>query len=340
MRRGERSIRLAGKHVFFAELVCGNFEAFAHALPAVPFQGVLTSDFAAQPDLFNLCRLCLAHGARIESTAEGFRLRKDNRAMLLSPRHLVYTADIAAKFDMYFSLLVPEQQEDGLLVLDYSRPGKLQRYAGSGLEFEMASFPEEEEAIEEYFRWYRPKAGDLVFDMGAHCGVSTYHMAKLVGPEGKVVCFEPDPTNFEILKRNLARHGLANVEAQAMAIASKSGELAFNAEGTIGSSLSSLLLRESVGRTVTVQAITLAEAFARWGTPAFCKIDIEGAELEVIGGSGETLRACRTHFALDTNHPQADGKMTAEEIETIFRGYGYEAASEANPLLTTWARPQ
>jgi len=57
----------------------------------------------------------------------------------------------------------------------------VQRYAKSGLEFEMASFPEEEDAIEEYFRWYRPKSGDLVFDMGAHCGVSTYWLSKLVG---------------------------------------------------------------------------------------------------------------------------------------------------------------
>jgi hypothetical protein len=56
---------------------------------------------------------------------------------------------MAERFELYFDPLVPRKQ-DGLMILDYSRPGTVQRYAKSGLDFEMASFPEEEEAIEEY----------------------------------------------------------------------------------------------------------------------------------------------------------------------------------------------
>lgn len=74
--------------------------------------------------------------------------------------------------------------------------------------------------------------------------------------------------------------------------------------------------------------------------PAFCKIDIEGAEVEVVASSAELLKKHKVNFALDTNHPKADGAMTSGEVETMFRSYGYEAASEANPLLTTWARPR
>jgi FkbM family methyltransferase len=266
-------------------------------------------------------------------------LRKGKQAMVLSPKHLVYSPEMAELFDLYFSPLRPEMRE-GLEVLDYSRPGILQTYRSSGLQFEMASFPEEEEAIEEYFRWYRPKAGDLVFDMGAHCGVSTYHLAKLVGPEGKVVAFEPDPVNFQILKRNMERHGLSNVVAENIAIAGTSGQLGFNSEGTIGSSLVSLMQRETVGSTVMVEALTLADAFARWGVPAFCKIDIEGAEVDVLAQSAEVLQRHRTFFALDTNHPKSNGEMTNGDVEAMFRSYGYDVASEANPLLTTWARPK
>lgn len=127
--------------------------------------------------------------------------------------------------------------------------------------------------------------------------------------------------------------------AESLAIAGQAGELAFNAEGTIGSSLVSLLKRDSVGTTMTVKAITLADAFRRWGVPAFCKIDIEGAEVEVLANSAELLRHHKTHFALDTNHPKDNGEMTNGEVEAMFRSYGYEAESEANPLLTTWARP-
>ena len=339
LQKGTRSLRIAPKHVFFAPEICGSFEQLERVLPAVKRDGVEVVDFAADPDALNLARQCLAFGAWIESHDGSVWLRKDTRVMILAQRHFIYVVDMAEKFDLYFSPLVPEVR-DGLLVLDFSRPGIVQRYARSGLEFEMASFPEEEEAIEEYFKWYRPKSGDLVYDMGAHCGVSTYALSKLVGVEGRVVCFEPDPGNFAILKRNIERHGLGNVTALNAAIAGQSGRMAFNAEGTIGSGLSSLLLRESVGSTVMVDVMTIEEAFKQFGTPAFCKIDIEGAELEAIGAAGAVIRGSGTHFALDTHHPQANGEMTSGKIEAMFRGYGYEAASGANPLWTTWARPR
>lgn len=339
LQKGKRSLRIAPKHIFFAPEICRSFERFERVLPAVERDGLEVVDFASDPDALNLARQSLAFGAWIESRDGCVWLRKDTRVMMLARRHFIYVVDMAEKFDLYFSPLVPEERE-GLLVLDFSRPGIVQRYAKSGLEFEMASFPEEEEAIEEYFKWYRPKAGDLVYDMGAHCGVSTYALSKLVGAEGKVICFEPDPGNFAILQRNIERHGLENVTALHAAIGGQSGRMAFNAEGTIGSGLSSLLLRESVGSTVMVDVMTIGESFERFGTPAFCKIDIEGAELEAIGKAEGAIRGSKTHFALDTHHPQANGEMTSKAIEAMFQRYGYEAASEANPLWTTWARPR
>ena len=338
LRKADRAILLAAKHSFFAPEVCAAFDAFTLVLPAQQRDGLSVIDFAANPELFNLVRSCLVYGATLENHDGKIWVRKGSRVMILSSAHLVYATDMAEKFDLYFAPLIPEDRE-GLQVLDYSTPGQLQTYK-SGLQFEMASFPEEEEAIEEYFKWYRPKTGDMVFDMGAHCGISAYHLSKLVGESGKVVAFEPDPVNYEILKRNIDRHGLTNVIAERAAIAGTAGKLGFNSEGSIGSSLQSLLLRNSVGSTVMVDAITLADAFERWGTPAFCKIDIEGAEIDVLTNSAEVLKKHPTHFALDTNHPKANGEMTSGEVEQIFKSYGYEVMSEANPLLTTWARPR
>ena len=331
-------LRLELKHAFFASAICEAFDSFAKVLPATERNGKRVVDFTTNPNAVNFARSCLQHGAKLESREGNFWIIKDDRAMILSPGHLVYAVDMARTFDLYFAPLVPHQR-DGLRVLDYSQPGILQKYAKSGLEFEMASFPEEEEAIEAYFRHYRPKPGDLVFDMGAHCGVSTYHLAKLVGPEGKVIAFEPDPGNFSILKRNLERHGLENVLPQNMAIAGKTGKLAFNAEGTLGSSLSSLMQRDSVGSTVTVDAITLQDAFIRWGAPAYCKVDIEGAEIEVLESASSVLSGASIHFAFDTHHPRADGTFTDKPVEKILTSYGYEVHSETQPMTTTWAWP-
>lgn len=332
-------IRLSPRQVRRAPEIYQNFEAYRHVLPGVREGDLEITDFSNCPEAVTWEKMCLSLGVTIESRDGAVWLRKDKRVMILCSQHFIYSVTMAERFDLYFDPLVPREQ-DGLLILDYSRPGTVQRYAHSGLEFEMASFPEEEEAIEEYFRWYRPRPGDLVFDMGAHCGVSTYKLSKLVGTQGEVVAFEPDPLNYRILKRNIERHGLKNVIALNMAVAGNTGELPFNCEGTIGSSLASLLQRDSVGSTVMVETVTIGDAFERWGTPAFCKIDIEGAEIEVLAAAQDALRQGSTYFAIDTNHPQADGSLTDRPVEAILRDYGYDTLSEAKPLMTTWARPR
>ncbi len=315
--KGNRAIRLAAKHVFFVPEIVFAFDAYAHALPAEEKNGISTVDFASVPDRLNSCRRILRHGVVMEARDGVLWLIKDPRAILLPEHHLVYAADIAESFDRYFLPLKPELR-DGLEVLDYSTPGRLQTYRDSGLQFEMASFPEEEDELEESFHWYRPKSGDLVFEIGAHCGVSTYHFAQMVGPEGKVVAFEPDPVNFEILKRNMARYNLTNVELVNAAVAGTAGKMAFSSEGTVGSMLISVLDRAPASNVVMVDAITLADTFERWGVPAFCKVDIEGSEIEVIAKSADLLRNNKTNFALDTCHLKPDGKSTHSDVETLF----------------------
>ncbi len=55
------------------------------------------------------------------------------------------------------------------------------------------------------------KTGDIVLDIGANIGYYTLLFAKLVGKEGKVFAFEPDPANFALLKKNIEANSYANV---------------------------------------------------------------------------------------------------------------------------------
>jgi hypothetical protein len=96
--------------------------------------------------------------------------------------------------------------------------------------------------------------------------------------------------------------------------------------------------RASVGNVVSVPTVTLADAFAQWGPPTFCKIDIEGAEIAVIDAAHDLLRNSTCHFALDTNH-LVGGAFTDTRIEDLFRRSGYEATSANKGMKTTWARP-
>ena len=255
----------------------------------------------------------------------------------IAESHAVYARDIARRFEFNFTPIVPTLI-DGRLTADYSKPA-LQTYRRYLREFYLSSFPEEEGAIEAYSRWYNPKPGDTVFDIGAHCGVSTYHFSKWVGSSGQVIAFEPDPLNYSLLLKNIELHGLTNVEPVNKAIAANNWSAAFHCEGTIGSGLARCSNRPSAGPVKQVETLTLADAFLAWGVPALCKIDIEGAEIEVITAAVETIAYERTQFVIDTNHV-VDGELTTERIEKLFAGAGYETKSlPVDGMMTTWARP-
>jgi len=283
-----------------------------------------------------LSAACRRHNASLSFGADVIDIVKDHRIVRIASKHFFYVLDMSRSFDFYF-LQVDSERLDGKEIVDYSRP-RVQRYRSSGLEFELSSFAEEEAALDGYFRWYRPKAGDVVFDLGAYCGVTTYHFSRMVGPTGKVYCFEPDTTNYPLLLNNVKRHNLTNVVPLQLAVAANSGTAQFNAEGALGSALSRCMPRASAGSTGNVEVISLPDACSRWGVPDFIKVDIEGAELEVLASAREFLAQNNIQFALDTNH-WVNGVRTNAGVERLFAECGYEAeSSEEYGFMTTWAR--
>jgi len=278
----------------------------------------------------------LARGTRMRWSPASADIIRGDRLVRLSPSHWIYVLTVAKDFDIYFNCVV-SKREGAYEVVDYSRTG-LQTFRLSNLVFEVTGFPEEEESILDYFRWYRPRAGETVFDLGANCGLSTYYLSQSVGATGKVYAFEPDKHNFKVLTNNIARHNLTNVVPLQIAISGTSGEMTFFSEGTIGSTLARNSNRPTTGTEEIVTALTLADACKRYGIPSFVKIDIEGAEIEAIAAARELLGKESIQFALDTNH-YVQGELTTGEVERLFRSCGYETmSSKEKGLMTTWAR--
>jgi FkbM family methyltransferase len=258
---------------------------------------------------------------------------KEGKTIRLAAKHFPYAFDMVEHFDLFFNQVFPEKGGAGWMV-DYSRP-KLHRYK-NGLEFELSSFPEEMEAIGEYFRWYKPNPDDVIFDIGAYCGVTAYHLSKRV-PEGRVYSFEPDPINFELLSRNITRHKLENVTPLPLGISERT-ELAaaFLSEGTLGSRLERHSTRITVGDTHSVQTLSLADACACYGVPNFAKVDIEGSEVEMLAAAAPFLRSNPMQLAIDTNH-FVDGELTAPAVENILQSCGYKTESDDSAgFTTTW----
>ncbi len=263
-------------------------------------------------------------GVHLRFSKTHIDLVQGKKIIRIASRHFPYALDMARQFDLYFSQVIARSEDDSAVV-DYSEP-RLHQYTKSGLKFEFSSLAEEVDAIEDYFRWYRPQPGDTVFDIGAYCGASAHFLSSMVGPPGRVYAFEPDPLNFTLLKRNIERHAMTNVVAVQAAIADENGEAQFFSEGALGSTIAQFSQRAPAGRECRVETITLADACARYGVPSYAKVDIEGAEIAMLNAAVEFLRKHRIHFALDTNH-HVDGVVTARGVEDIFRFCGYRAES-------------
>jgi FkbM family methyltransferase len=138
-------------------------------------------------------------------------------------------------------------------------------------------------------RLVRP--GATVVDVGANIGYNAIHAARLAGPRGRVFAIEPTPDNLEVLRRNLAAASLANVVVAPVAAGRTAGRRKLFVRGA--RSAVNSLFAESCYATVTdvleVPVVSLDELVE--GTADVVKIDVEGAELDVLEGMPRLLNA-------------------------------------------------
>jgi len=55
------------------------------------------------------------------------------------------------------------------------------------------------------------KEGSTFFDVGAHFGYHSLMASSMVGPDGRIVAFEPTPTTYEVLRNNSSRATMSNI---------------------------------------------------------------------------------------------------------------------------------
>lgn len=122
--------------------------------------------------------------------------------------------------------------------------------------------------------------GDVVWDVGAHHGYVTLLAAARVRPDGWVYTFEPGRKNRRILERHVRWNRLRNVSVQECALASYDGTARFG-----GGTTSKM---HALGSGEEEVAVCTGESLVRSGAvrpPTFVKIDVEGAEGDVLAGA-------------------------------------------------------
>jgi FkbM family methyltransferase len=189
-----------------------------------------------------------------------------------------------------------ESKKDGAILSQFKMPRySFEFYCRNNKDdFETMTFHEDD--IVEHFT---PDKGDIVVDIGAHIGLYTIIASKRVGFNGRVVAIEADPGNFNILNRNIQLNNSANVIALKYAVYSKEeenlklflpnpGESTFTKYNTIMSDRA-----QSKENFVEVKANTLDYLLQSNGIKQeevnWIKIDVEGAEYEVLKGAKDIL---------------------------------------------------
>jgi FkbM family methyltransferase len=241
------------------------------------------------------------------------------RKILLAEQQAVYIYDLVNDFDYYFSAVHPSERS-GWSVVDYSLPREHVLY-GIEQPFFFTSLAEPMETTDIYLAKANLKEGDVVFDLGAYCGASVWAFSRAVGASGRVLAYEPDKQNFAALTRNIATHGLNNVCAENKGVWSSNGKLQFQGEGCMGSGILSVLSRTSNLYEVAVETLRDACSIHQIDRIDFIKMDIEGAEIEVVESSLDLLARYKPCLIIEPH--LIHGVLATDRVVSLLEGIGY-----------------
>ena len=155
------------------------------------------------------------------------------------------------------------------------------------------------------------RRGDIFIDVGSYIGLMALAASKLVGEDGVVHAFEPEPRSFDVLRKNVEMNRAPNVLLHNVALGSAPGKARISSSPTSRAS-AALMRRPELGGGEEVTVETLDRVLSRSTPPTkrsrlrIMKVDVEGWELEVLRGARELLGSpyapilcveCSTHRA-------------------------------------------
>lgn len=168
------------------------------------------------------------------------------------------------------------------------------------------------------------RPGMTAVEVGANIGAHTLSLAKFVGPNGRVVAFEPQRSVFQLLCGNLALNGIEHVEAIHAAVGSEPGSIAVpRLDSRARQNFGGLSLgRAQQGdrvRLLTLDGLHLAACH-------FLKIDVEGMESEVLSGATETIKRARPILYVENDRKEKSATLIRQLQDLDYRCYWHTPA--------------
>jgi FkbM family methyltransferase len=183
---------------------------------------------------------------------------------------------------------------------------------------------------------FQPKSEGIVVDVGAHYGRYTLIAAKRIGPKGKVIAIEADPKNFDMLNKNIKLNELSEhvITLNFAATSNKSKVKLSIPEKKSGHTIYSSIIpdRAPTEKFIEVNANTLDNLLHENGISIeevnWIKIDVEGAELEVLKGATSVLSKNKDISLLIEIHNIENGKNLYRPIMDLLDNYNFKKEFE------------
>ena len=198
------------------------------------------------------------------------------------------------------------------------------RWHGAGTTMFYALRESYEKELAHLHRFILP--GMVVIDGGANCGIYTILAAKLVGPSGMVLSFEPGIEAFSVLEKNVRLNRLQNVHAYHAALSDKEGTVSlYHHEDAPNSySLGAPDTADVSFEEVTTRTLShvVPEDFAQ--RVGLIKLDVEGAEELVVRGALPIITRSRPTIIFEENGASAKRlRLSPTGCRTLLGDLGY-----------------
>jgi FkbM family methyltransferase len=176
------------------------------------------------------------------------------------------------------------------------------------------------------------RPGDVLVDVGAHIGSLSIPLAARVGVGGRVICFEPQRTLFQIVCANAVANAIGNLEAHWAGVSSQSG--------TMWVEPLDPSTRNYGGRKLLTHAVHMAEKTRvvtldslNLSSCRLVKIDVEGMEESVLAGASALLE--KQPFIYFENS-FISGEDCVQRSQTLFKFFlqrGYSLYWHCPPIV-------
>ena len=183
--------------------------------------------------------------------------------------------------------------------------------------------------VEEYYRFETSSKVPVIYDCGANVGTSCAFF-KHIYPQSRILAFEPNPKITDYLLRNIKNNSLENIELINKAVWTNNDGLDL---GLDDADASSIHLEKNKTK---VESVRLKDYLLKEATVDMLKMDIEGAEIEVLKDCRESLTNVKNIF-VEFHSYTNESQRLSELIDVLesagFRYFVMQPENRISPLI-------